>query len=124
MATLHAREPKLHDMRPAVTSGYLTPPSSPDDCIFAKTTACLSSDLERAITPCQFGGDPDCTECGCMASVGLNAVGDYRLGGIVTLKTLFNTSLRIGDGVRRLRGPDANDRPSSSVPEDLSARSA
>ena len=43
----------------------------PDECIFAKTTACLSSDLKRAITPCQYGGDPDCTQCGCLASVGL-----------------------------------------------------
>ncbi len=50
-----------------------TPPQNPDECIFAKTTACLSADLKRAITPCQYGGDPDCTQCGCMASVGLGA---------------------------------------------------
>ena len=45
--------------------------ANPDECIFAKTTACLSADLKRTITPCQYGGDPDCTQCGCMASVGL-----------------------------------------------------
>ena len=41
-----AREPKLHDMRPSVVHGYLHPPQNPDECIFAKTTACLSADLE------------------------------------------------------------------------------
>ena len=33
----------------------------------------------RAITPCQFGGKPDCASCGCMASAGLAAVGRHRL---------------------------------------------
>ena len=101
---LYDREPKLHDMIPSVLQGYLRPPQTPDECIFAKTTACLSADLKRAITPCQYGGDPDCTQCGCMASVGLAAVGEYRLGGVVPLRTIFNGSLRVGGGMRRLRG--------------------
>src|SRR5262245_33178107 len=107
MTSLYAREPKLEDMRPSVVAGYLRPPQSPDECIFAKTTACVSSDLKRAITPCQYGGDPDCTQCGCMASVGLDAVGRYKLGGAVPLKVIFNTSLRVGDGMRKLRGDRA-----------------
>ena len=32
------------------------------------------------ITPCQFGGTPDCAECGCMASAGLEAVGAAPAG--------------------------------------------
>ena len=88
-------------MRPSVVQGYLHPPQNPDECIFAKTTACLSSDLKRTITPCQYGGDPDCTQCGCMASVGLGAVGDYKLGGVLPLRTIFNASLAVGDGMRR-----------------------
>ena len=102
--SLYPREPKLHDMRPSIVSGYLDPPQTPADCIFAKTTACVSSDLKRAITPCQFGGDPDCTQCGCMASVGLEALGRHRLGGIVRLKQLLTSSLAIGEGMRQLRG--------------------
>ncbi len=101
---LHKRFDKLMDMIPSVTNGYLKPPQSPDECIFAKTTACLSSDLKRAITPCQYGGDPECKECGCMASVGLGAVGDYKLGGVIELRTIFNASFAIGDGVRRVTG--------------------
>ena len=91
-------------MIPSVVQGYLKPPQNPDECIFAKTTACLSSDLKRKITPCQYGGDPDCTQCGCMASVGLGAVGDYKLGGVLPLRTIFNASFKVGGVMRGLRG--------------------
>ena len=101
---LHRREPKLHDMIPSVVQGYLRPPQNPDECVFAKTTACLSADLQKTITPCQYGGDPDCTQCGCMASVGLSALGEYRLGGVMPLSTIFDASLRVGRVVRALRG--------------------
>jgi MoaA/NifB/PqqE/SkfB family radical SAM enzyme len=104
IAGLHARHPKLHDMIPSVLDGYLKPPQNPDECIFAKTTACISADLKKRITPCQYGGDPDCTQCGCMASVGLDALGRYRLGGLVPLRTIFDASLKVGAGMRRLRG--------------------
>jgi MoaA/NifB/PqqE/SkfB family radical SAM enzyme len=103
ISALYAREPKLEDMRPKVVKGYLHPPQTPDECIFAKTTECVSSDLKRTITPCQYGGDPDCTQCGCMASVGLAAVGGYRVGGVVPARVLFNASLKVGRGVRALR---------------------
>jgi MoaA/NifB/PqqE/SkfB family radical SAM enzyme len=101
---LHAREPKLHDMVPGVVRGYLHPPRNPDECTFAKTTACLSSDLKRTITPCQYGGDPDCTQCGCLASVGLKALSDYRIAGVLPLEHIFNSSLAVGEGVRKVRG--------------------
>ena len=75
---------------------YLEPPESPEDCIFAQTTECVSADLQTRITPCQFGGAPDCANCGCMASAGLAAVGRHRLGGVVPIDALFAGSLRIG----------------------------
>jgi organic radical activating enzyme len=104
IGVLHARHPKLMDMIPAVTRGYLKPPDSPEHCIFAQTSRCVSADLETRITPCQYGGTPDCTQCGCMASVGFEALGQYRLGGIIPLKTIFAGSLRTGALVRQLRG--------------------
>ena len=104
---LVAREPKLRDMSAAIVQGYLRPPQNPDECIFAQTTACLSSDLVRTITPCQYGGDPDCTQCGCLASVGLDAVGRYKIGGVIPVKALFDTSLKVGGAMRALRGKDA-----------------
>ena len=108
IAGLHAQEPKLHDMIPSVVRGYLSPPVNPDACIFSKTTACLSADLKQPITPCQYGGNPDCSQCGCIASVGLQALGDYRLGGLIPLNSIFKASLAIGAGVRTLREATAH----------------
>jgi len=101
---LHKRLPKLRDMRPTVLEGYLKPPQNPESCIFAQTTACLSADLKKRIVPCQFGGDPDCSQCGCMASAGLDAVGRYELGAGVTAGKLFWMSHKVGNGMRRMRG--------------------
>ena len=82
---------------------YASPPSTPDACIFAQTTECISSDLEKKITPCQFGGNPDCNNCGCIASAGLEAIGRHRLWGFVPVGQIFQGSLRIGQTVERLR---------------------
>lgn len=102
IASLHGTEPKLHDMIPSVVRGYLNPPASPKECIFSQTTACISADLKAPITPCQYGGTPDCSQCGCMASVGLNALGEYRLGGLIPLRQIFRGSLAVGRAVRRV----------------------
>jgi sulfatase maturation enzyme AslB (radical SAM superfamily) len=103
IASLYPLEPKLHDMIPSVVRGYLHPPKSPAECIFAKTTECVSADLQKAIVPCQYGGNPDCTQCGCMASVGLAALGEHRLARVIPLKTIFAASLAVGETVRHTR---------------------
>ena len=82
---------------------YSDPPSSPDECIFAQTTTCVSADFKRHISPCQFGGTPDCENCGCIASAGLGAVGRHRLPGGVRVGAIFEQSLRIGRTMRRFR---------------------
>jgi MoaA/NifB/PqqE/SkfB family radical SAM enzyme len=87
------------DMVPEMLHQFATPPESPKDCIFAQTTTTISADLTTRITPCQFGGKPDCTQCGCIASMGLAAVGAYKLGGFLPLKPIFDLSLRIGRAV-------------------------
>ena len=102
LRVLRERYPKLH-MPHQLIDAYLDPPASPGDCIFARTTECLSADLTTRITPCQFGGAPDCSSCGCMASAGLAAVGRHRLGGIVPIDALFNGSIRVGDAVNSWR---------------------
>jgi sulfatase maturation enzyme AslB (radical SAM superfamily) len=90
----------------SVIQGYRRPPASPDQCLFARTTLSLTADLNGRITPCQFGGNPDCTQCGCIASAGLNAVGDHRLLGIVSLRSILNVSAQIGKvNSRILRHP-------------------
>ncbi len=95
LAGLRSRFPKL-TLPDSVIQGYRAPPKSPDECIFARTTLSLTADLKGRITPCQFGGDPDCSQCGCMASAGLKAVGDHRLLGVLPLKTIFALSDRVG----------------------------
>jgi sulfatase maturation enzyme AslB (radical SAM superfamily) len=83
---------------------YADPPRSPDDCIFAQTTLCLSDDLTRQIAPCQFGGTPDCANCGCMASGALGAVGRHRLPGGLRVGAIFDASRRVGRAVAAVRG--------------------
>jgi sulfatase maturation enzyme AslB (radical SAM superfamily) len=94
--------PKLQ-LPDALLAVYAQPPRTPAECIFAQTTECFSADLERRITPCQFGGDPDCNNCGCMASAGLEAIGRHRLGGGIPVGRIFYASTRIGRTVARLR---------------------
>jgi MoaA/NifB/PqqE/SkfB family radical SAM enzyme len=103
LTELYRRHPKLSDMRPQLLAGYLHPPADPSGCIFAQTTACLSADLARAITPCQFGGDPDCSQCGCMASAGLEAVGRHRLPGGLKVGSIYWLSRRVGQTVGEIR---------------------
>ena len=100
---LREKFPKLA-MPPDVLKAFADPPPNPQSCIFAKTTTTITADLTSRITPCQFGGTPDCTQCGCMASAGLKAVGDYRLPFIgIKAGTIYNASLEVGSLVARMR---------------------
>jgi MoaA/NifB/PqqE/SkfB family radical SAM enzyme len=94
--------PKL-DMPRGVIEGFLNPPANPDHCIFAKTTCSFTADLKTRVGPCQFGGNPDCSQCGCMASVGLHNIGRHRLAGTIPVAWLFHTSHRVGTAVSKLR---------------------
>lgn len=105
IATLHdltARYQKIQ-MPKGLLDALASPPSSPSDCIFAQTTECISADFARRITPCQFGGNPDCAECGCMASAGLKAVGNHMLPGGIAVGGIFRASFAIGETMRGLR---------------------
>jgi sulfatase maturation enzyme AslB (radical SAM superfamily) len=94
--------PKL-DMPRGVIEGFLNPPPTPDHCIFAKTTWSFTADLKTRVGPCQFGGNPDCSQCGCMASVGLHNIGKHRLAGTIPVAWLFHTSHRVGTAVSKMR---------------------
>ena len=84
------------DAPEAVIKQFASPPQSPRECVFALTTQTLSADLETKITPCQFGGNPDCASCGCFASMGLASIAAYKLGGILSVGSIFKASLKIG----------------------------
>lgn len=87
--------PKL-DMPEGMVREFLTPPASPSECVFARTTQTLSADLTTRIEPCQFGGNPDCASCGCIASMGLAAVASHKLAGVIPVGLIFETSLALG----------------------------
>lgn len=114
---IRAKYPKL-DMAPALIREFLKPPQSPKDCIFSQTTTTISADFETVIEPCQFGGQPDCASCGCIASMGLAAIGSHRLGGFVSVGGLFKGSIAIGNLVSGLRGES---KPAPRQPADLVA---
>jgi len=95
MLALRKEFPKL-DMPEGMIRQFATPPRRPEDCVFALTTQVLSADLQTKITPCQFGGNPDCGSCGCVASMGLAAIAAHKLGGIVPVGAIFKASIRIG----------------------------
>jgi MoaA/NifB/PqqE/SkfB family radical SAM enzyme len=95
MLRLRKIYPKL-DMPEVLIREFSTPPRTPKDCIFAQTTKTLSADLKTEITPCQFGGNPDCASCGCMASMGLASVGAHKLGGLIPVGLIFEASIKIG----------------------------
>lgn len=102
LRTLRERFPVL-DMPEGVLREIERPPMSPEQCIFARTTRTISADLKTSVSPCQFGGDPDCSQCGCFASMGLAAVGHYRLLGSITAGDVFYASDQIGKTLLRLR---------------------
>ncbi len=96
---LRERYPRL-DMRRGAIEAFRHPPASPAKCVFARVSHVVSSDLATRVTPCQFGGDPDCSRCGCLASVGMAAMADHRLPGGLRAGALFEISHAIGE--RRL----------------------
>jgi hypothetical protein len=100
LLALRVRYPKLAMPR-GLIEVLAEPPKSPDDCVFAKTTTTISADFTTRITPCQFGGAPDCSQCGCIASAGLAAVARHQLFGFIPLGSIFNGSLKVGERRKR-----------------------
>src|SRR6202041_775526 len=100
MLALRKEFPKL-DMAEGLILQFAAPPRSPRECVFALTTQTVSADLKTRIVPCQFGGNPDCSSCGCIASMGLAAVAAHKIGGFIPVGAIFTTSLKMGRARRR-----------------------
>lgn len=106
MFALRSEFPKL-DMPEGMIRQFVRPPHSPRDCVFALTTQTLSADLKTKIVPCQFGGNPDCGSCGCVASMGMAAIAAHKLGGIIPVGAIFKASIKIGQIGRTRSKPTA-----------------
>jgi MoaA/NifB/PqqE/SkfB family radical SAM enzyme len=115
LLVLRQRYSKI-EMPKGLIEVYAKPPSSPEECVFARVTHSVSADLTTRITPCQFGGRPDCENCGCIASAGLAAVGRYRLTGPLRVEHIFNASFRVGHVVKAVRDRVVPRQPFTPTP--------
>jgi organic radical activating enzyme len=99
---LHARFPKLLT-REGYAQALLHPPASPADCTFSRLSKNYSADLRTHVEPCVFGGDPDCSQCGCSASAAAHWISGIQVLGPLKAKHLLRGSMRIGSAVARLQ---------------------
>ena len=86
-----------------LAKAFLYPPKNPGDCVFAKMSANYSADFETRVEPCVFGGDPDCSQCGCAISTGLHWVRDVKVAGPVKVDHFIAGSIKVGLAMNRLR---------------------
>jgi len=61
-----------------------------------------SADLSTRVEPCIFGGDPDCTQCGCAIS-GLRWLKEIPLAGPLRVKHIALSSAAVGSVMGKLR---------------------
>lgn len=120
LPALTARYPKLL-FNEGLVKAFLQPPENPGDCVFAKMSANYSADLESRVEPCVFGGTPDCSQCGCAASMGMHWVRTVKVAGGLKVGHFIGASVKIGLLMNRLKSrstrpprwtPGAPPRPS------------
>ncbi len=102
MATWREKFPKL-----LISEGYAqavaAPPRNPDECMFSKMSTNYSADLKSRVEPCIFGGNPDCTQCGCAVSIGFHWLRTIKVAGPVKVGHFVNSSVAIGSVMNKLR---------------------
>ena len=118
LPSLAKRYPKLlfHE---GLAKAFLHPPKNPDECLFAKMSANYSADFETRVEPCVFGGTPDCSQCGCAASIGFHWVRGFKVTGPVKVGHFISGSVKTGLLMNRLRArtPRPSRWTSSGTPQ-------
>ena len=99
---LRAKYPKLL-LTEGVARAFVNPPANPQNCLFARMSVNYSADLQSRVEPCVFGGNPDCSQCGCSISSALHWIQSEKVAGPLRVGHLVNASLSIGSAVNRLR---------------------
>lgn len=116
------RYPKLL-MTAGMAKTLLAPPAEPRKCLFAKMSTNYTADLKTRVEPCIFGGEPDCSQCGCAATIGVGAIADRKLVGPLRAGHLVTASIAVGSALNRLRRKPAQPlrwKPSSPrIPQPL-----
>ena len=92
------------ELPPSLLQAYRHPPADPDHCVFAQTTQTISADLKTKVIPCQLGGTPDCSQCGCIAAAAMEAVNRHRLPIGLRAGTVYGISRKLGLYLRQSIG--------------------
>jgi len=101
LPAISRRFPKL--MLPAgMARAFADPPQSPKQCLFSKMSVNYTADLKSNVEPCVFGGDPDCSQCGCSISAGLHWIGGIKVAGPLKVRHLVRASMATGTAVNRV----------------------
>jgi organic radical activating enzyme len=95
---LAAKYPKFL-IKPGMARAILSPPSGPSECAFARVSANYTADLRTRVQPCVFGGDPDCSECGCAISSALHWITNEK----AAARFALDASLKVGAAVARMK---------------------
>jgi MoaA/NifB/PqqE/SkfB family radical SAM enzyme len=109
---LFASLPALKEKYPTLilpqgaTEAFAHPPTSPADCTFSRVSMNYSADLRTRIEPCFFGGEPDCSQCGCAVSAGLHWLRERPLALGLRARHLIDASLAVGGIQRAVVSPD------------------
>jgi len=104
LPALSRRYPKL-ELPDGMARAFVNPPENPNDCIFSRMSVNYTADFKTRVEPCIFGGNPDCSQCGCSISAGLHWVGGLPVAGPVKVRTLVTGSMTIGSVVNKLIQP-------------------
>jgi MoaA/NifB/PqqE/SkfB family radical SAM enzyme len=99
---LKRRYPRLL-MTDGIANAFAVPPASPNECTFAKLSLNYSADLKTRVDPCFYGGQPDCSQCGCAVTAGLHWVGQMPLLGPLLVRHVMDGSIAFGSLVNRMR---------------------
>jgi sulfatase maturation enzyme AslB (radical SAM superfamily) len=102
LPALRRRYPKLL-ANEGISHAIRVPPANPKQCTFSRMSTNYSADLATRVEPCIFGGNPDCSQCGCAISSGLHWLKDFQLAGLVKLDHIARMSISIGSAVGCLR---------------------
>lgn len=120
LSALGRRYPKFL-MSQRFARAFREPPRNPQQCLFSRMSTNYSADLKTRVEPCVLGGTPDCSQCGCIASIGLHSVNSARVVGPLKVDHVIRASIAVGKciaGFRRgLKSPErwraATGRPDS-----------
>ena len=100
LPVLRRKYPKLL-VPDGMTQAFAEPPKSPKECIFSRMSVNYTADLRSRVEPCIFGGEPDCTQCGCSISAALHWIGNSPVAGPLRVKHLVRASMGVGSFVNR-----------------------